>query len=268
MERNLSFTTMGTPELDHRGAIELALELGLGGVDLRCADHLGEIQPGSDEAHLRAVRRDFEQAGLSIPGVLCYHRLDSGSGRWVEAYREHVGLHLRLAAAIGADAIRVWGVRPAEGQRSEELVPGTAGALAEALSRDDSDVGIVMQNHLGFGTARDAVEIARRLGDARFGLVYSPDHALLHEPELGEDLAKQIRSLTHEVYISDLVRGETGHRWVFPGEGEVPLRETVAELDAVGFSGFLSFKWERIWNPELPDARVALPRFVAFVESL
>jgi hypothetical protein len=109
--------------------------------------------------------------------------------------------HLALAAAIGAHAIRVWGVRPAEGQQSEDLVPGTAEAIGQALSRDDSGVGIVMQNHLGFGTARDAVEVAQ-------------------------------------------------------------------QLDAIGFSGFFSFKWEKIWNHDLADARVALPRFLAFMQSL
>jgi sugar phosphate isomerase/epimerase len=268
MDRKLSFTTMGTPELDHRGAIELALELGLGGVDLRCADHLGEIRPGSDDAHLRAVHHDFERAGLSIPGVLCYHAIGSEDDGWIDAYGEHVADHLRLAAAIGAQAIRVWGVRPGEGRSSKELVPGTAQAIGDALARDDSGVGIVMQNHLGFGTARDAVAIADHLDDPRFGLVYSPDHTLLYEPAIDETLAEQVRGLTHEVYVADLVRGNDGHRWVFPGEGEVPLRETVAELDAAGFSGFFSFKWEKIWNPDLPDARAALPRFLAFMRSL
>ena len=45
MKRKLSFTTMGTPQLDHAGAIDLALEVGFDGVDIRCADYLGEVRP-------------------------------------------------------------------------------------------------------------------------------------------------------------------------------------------------------------------------------
>lgn len=259
---------MATPELDHREAIELTLELGLQGIDLRCADHQGELRLGSDAAQLRALRRDFEQAGLSIPGVLCYHGIRAERADWVGAYRKHLSEHLRLAAAIGAQAIRVWGVRPDEGQASEALVSATAEAIASALARDDTGVGIVMQNHLGFATARDAVAIAEQLDHPRFGLVYSPDHTLLHEPEVKGELFERILRRTHEVYIADLNRGEERHRFVYPGEGEVPLRETVAALDAAGFTGFFSFKWEKIWNPDLPDARTALPRFLAFMRSI
>ncbi len=268
MERRLAFTTMGTPDLDHAGAIALARALGFQGVDLRCADFLGEVAPGSDAAHLERVAREFERAGLSIPGLLCYHQIRADAEDWREAYTEHVARHLAIGAALGADAIRVWGVRPAEGQASEALVPDTADAIGRALARDASGVGVVMQNHLGFGTARDAVAIARRLDSPRFGLVYSPDHTVLFEPDTDEALLAEIRRWTREVYIADLVREGDGHRWVYPGEGDVPLRETVAALDAAGFRGFYTFKWEKIWNRELPEPEEAFPRFTAFMGSL
>ena len=53
--------------------------------------------------------------------------------------------------------------------------------------------------------------------------------------------------------MADLVRDGDGQRWIFPGQGEVPLRETIAALDAAGFDGFYSFKWEKIWNPISPS---------------
>ena len=65
MKRKLSFTTMGTPQLDHAGAIDLALEVGFDGVDIRCADSLGEVRPDSSEKQLLQVGRDFEAAAES-----------------------------------------------------------------------------------------------------------------------------------------------------------------------------------------------------------
>ncbi len=112
------------------------------------------------------------------------------------------------------------------------------------------------------------MEIAELLDDARFGIVYSPDHAFLYEPEVDGALAERILRRTHQLYLADVVRSGERHRFVFPGEGEVPLREAVTALDAAGFQGFFSFKWEKIWNAELPDAREALPRFLAFMESI
>lgn len=268
MDRKLSFTTMGTPQLDHEGAIALAQRFGFHGVDLRCAEHLGEVEPGSSDAHLQTVARDFEQAGLSIPSVLCYHQIRSDSDAWVDDYAIHVSSHLRIGAALGAETIRVFGVHPASRLRSSDLVAGSAEAIGRALEQDDSGVGVVVQNHAGAGTALDAVNIGRQLDDPRFGLVYSPDHNFLYEEPANRELLDEIQPWTREVYIADLVREANGHRWVFPGEGEVPLRETVARLDGCGFQGFHAFKWEKIWNPDLPEPEVAMPRFAAFMRSL
>jgi sugar phosphate isomerase/epimerase len=268
MKRKLSFTTMGTPQLDHAGAIELALEVGFDGVDIRCADYLGEVRVDSPEKQLRQIARDFEAAGLQIPSVLCYHQISSASGGWCDEYAEHIASHLAIGAALGARAIRIFGVHPASGQGSDDLVQGSAGAIAAALSDESSGVGIVMQNHAGAGTALDALQIARRLDDPRFGLVYSPDHSFMYEATQGDELLPQIQPWTQQVYLADLVREAEGQRWVFPGEGEVPLRETIAQLDAADFDGFYSFKWEKIWNPDLPEPQVAMPHFVSFMGSI
>ncbi len=268
MKRKLSFTTMGTPQLDHRGAIGLALEIGFDGIDLRCADYLGEVRPDWDESQLRQVARDFEAAGLEIPSVLCYHQVGSASEGWPGEYAEHISCHLAIGAALGARTIRIFGVQPAPEQDSAELVQSSADAIAAALSGDTSGVGIVMQNHAGAGTALDALRIARRLDDPRFGLVYSPDHTFMHEATGSDELLPQIQPWTHQVYVADLAREGDGQRWVFPGQGEVPLRETIAWLDEAGFEGFYSFKWEKIWNPDLPEPQVAMPHFISFMGSI
>jgi sugar phosphate isomerase/epimerase len=268
VKRKLSFTTMGTPQLDHAGAIRLALEVGFDGVDLRCADYLGEVRPASSERELGQVARDFEAAGLEIPSVLCYHQISSASAGWPGEYAGHIQSHLAIGAALGARALRIFGVHPAPGQGSEEVVRGSAEAIASVLSDDTSRVGILMQNHAGAGTALDAVEIARRLDDPRFGLVYSPDHSFMHEAIHGGALLPQIQPWTHQVYVADLVREGDGQRWVFPGQGEVPLRETIPALDAAAFEGFYSFKWEKIWNPDLAEPEVAMPQFISFMGSI
>ncbi len=268
MKRKLSFTTMGTPQLDHAGAIGLALSVGFDGVDLRCADYLGEVCPTTGKDQLRQVARDFQAAGLGIPSVLCYHQVSSASHEWPREYAEHVSSHLAIGAALGARAIRIFGVLPAVDHDSDALVEGSADAIGTALSADDSGVGVVMQNHAGAGTALDALHIARRLDDPRFGLVYSPDHTFVHEESSGEDLLQQIGPWVRQVYVADLMREAEKQRWVFPGQGEVPLRETIRRLDDAGFDGFYSFKWEKIWNPDLAEPEVAMPQFMSFMESI
>jgi sugar phosphate isomerase/epimerase len=57
-------------------------------------------------------------------------------------------------------------------------------------------------------------------------------------------------------------------RACIPGEGIVRNREVLEVLHDQGFDGWVSFKWEKPTYPDLPDAEVALPKFVAFMSAL
>jgi sugar phosphate isomerase/epimerase len=48
--------------------------------------------------------------------------------------------------------------------------------------------------------------------------------------------------------------------YVLPGDGEMPLAETLAVLRENNFSGCVSLEWERMWHPYLPPLRNALVR--------
>lgn len=37
------------------------------------------------------------------------------------------------------------------------------------------------------------------------------------------------------------------------GEGELPIKEIVALLQAKGYTGYLSLEWEKQWRPEIRD---------------
>lgn len=266
--RRLAFTTMGTPDLDHVGAIALARRLGFQGVDLRCAEQKGELDPAAGPAVLGAIARDFEEAGLIIPSLLCYHALRTSTPDWSDGWAAHVRDHLEVARRVGARAIRVFGVHADGTAERGRWLGASAEALASVLAADESGVDILLQNHLGSFSTAEVVRLAERLDDPRLGLVFAPDHAHAHERGPVVDVLEWASPWIREVYVADLVRH--GERWkpVLPGEGEVPLREMVNRLEAACFAGFWSFKWEKIWHADLPGPEEAFPRFLAFMHSL
>ena len=124
----LSFTTMATPDLDHRAAIALAATIGLQGVDLRWSDHLGEVAPGSGAEELAAVKSDFECAGLEIPGLLCYDSLKNDSEERWDLLRADIELFLSIGSAIGAPLIRIFGGHAKDGESMDVYIQGMADA--------------------------------------------------------------------------------------------------------------------------------------------
>ena len=73
----LSFTTMGTPEQDARGAIEFASRFGYQGIDLRISAHKGEIQPDAIDNDLKNVRSILDSEGIELAGLLSYNAVGS-----------------------------------------------------------------------------------------------------------------------------------------------------------------------------------------------
>ena len=69
------------------------------------------------------------------------------------------------------------------------------------------------------------------------------------------------------VHIKDL-RNENG-RWtpVLTGEGTMPVNEIRAVTDKIGYSGFLSFEWEKKWHPSIETAELAVPHFANWFRS-
>jgi sugar phosphate isomerase/epimerase len=55
---------------------------------------------------------------------------------------------------------------------------------------------------------------------------------------------------------------------VLPGEGQLPLAESIALLHASGYDGWLQFEHEKRWHPELLEPEVAFPAFTAWARKL
>ena len=271
MTRKLSFTTMATPEDDHLGAIELAKKLGFAGVDLRCSDYKGEITTDMDDATLRAIGKDFADADIAIPSLLCYNKVQVDESDCWQLVRHELDQLLSIGAQIGVKSIRIFGCHAAKGECMSEFNDRWAEVLVAALEADDTGLDIIIQNHNKSHNAQQSAQLAQKVNSPRFGIVFSPDH-LLWQNELETISLPEVLELvapwTKELYISDMLIDDAGKRSVLPGDGIVPLKETVDFFDNRGFDGYISFKWEKLWNKELPEAGEALPKFVQYMVDL
>jgi sugar phosphate isomerase/epimerase len=79
------------------------------------------------------------------------------------------------------------------------------------------------------------------------------------------ETARLIGRLTHHVHLKD---GKKAGGYTLLGEGEVPVRELVAELHKVGYKGYLSLEWEKAWHPELAEPEVVFPHSARYLSDL
>jgi sugar phosphate isomerase/epimerase len=160
---------------------------------------------------------------------------------------------LELASEWGAPAVRVFG-------GASPVLDDIAQRLEPVLDRaSELGVTVVLETHDSFSSATVVGELLR--------LVESPSFAALwdvHHPyrvgESSQDVVVALGDRIHLVHVKDALRDGDDWRLVPLGEGEVPVRESLAVLDVAGFRGWLTVEWEKRWHPDLAEPEVALPR--------
>jgi len=68
----------------------------------------------------------------------------------------------------------------------------------------------------------------------------------------------RLKKWIKHTHIKDgkLVNGEV--KYVFLGQGEVPIFEAIDLLRKNNYKGYYSFEWEKMWHPELAEPELAL----------
>lgn len=263
----LSFWTLGTPGWSNEQVVDAAKRFGYEGIDLRCNTG-GNISLDSTGAEVEGLKRLFDDAGVKIASLLAYNARGGDDGvDWDIVTRDLIA-NARLARRLGTANMRVNAGRPSSTSPWEAYLEGLAGASKATLAAVE-DVALLVQNHPGSISGAQAGVLAEMVDDQRFGVGFSPDHCV----DMGEDpveVARYIAAWVGQIHVADRTApDENGKmRACLPGTGIVHNRRVLEVLTGEGFDGWLSFKWEKPTYPDLPDAEIALPAFVGFIQRI
>jgi len=264
----LSFTTMATPDLSAREAVEAASRYGYNGIDLRISDYKGEIQIESKDSDIREIREVLNTENIQLAGVLCYNKVGGEDDASWQEMEESIIRHIELGIKLGSPSIRIFGGDPHTKIPFEDYVKYSSDVIGSVLEKVEENIEIVIQNHGNSYGALECIELIKKVNNPRFGLVFSPDHSLM----MGENLKKvfsAVKPYTKQLYVSDVILSaeknkERDYRGILPGKGLVALEEACHAIGGDDFEGFVSFKWEKIWQENLEEPEIALPWFIDY----
>ena len=161
---------------------------------------------------------------------------------------------LELAAEWGVPTVRVFG--------------GSAGSPDDIASRLEQGArprggarrhGSHWRRTTRLQALRSSPTLLRRVESPSFAALWDVHHPY-RVGESPEDVVRALGSRIRLVHIKDARRRGDDWQLVPLGEGEVPVRESLAALRAAGYDGWLTVEWEKRWHPELAEPEDALPR--------
>ena len=272
MKTTLGFSTIACPDLPWREILDVGAAAGMKAVEIRL-DREDRVF-GLPDAELPELK-----AALDARGMVCS---DVGTGLALTDYRpgldEKLAPAFERADAIGAKGVRVFlghsALRVPEGKtENEEGIVRAVAEIARVAKRYSADLWL--EAHGTYSRARDLMRVIDAAGGDGVSVIWD----IFHSYELGESVAESdaiLKNRTVHVHIKDGVKKKDdpdgAMTYTKVGEGEVPLREALALLDARGYAGVLSLEWENMWRPELrsvfPDLASCLAAYRAYFAEL
>jgi sugar phosphate isomerase/epimerase len=170
-----------------------------------------------------------------------------------------------IAAGFGAPFVRVFPFRVPKGplETRHATVRRIAGRVAR-LADSCRHLGVVMlmENGGDFASADDLAEIVDRASHPGVRGCYD----IAAGVSAGDDPTAAIDHLGERLAVVRL-RDRRGDHPVELGTGDLPNAQVVSALGRSGFTGWITYEWERAWIDGLASPELALPRAVQAISS-
>lgn len=255
--------TMGMPKKDIFESISFCAELGLEGIEVRCAEN-GQMHLEALTADDIARIRDHAAAeGVAIACLTPYYRdfmTDEAAAATLDSYRLACG----IARELGCGLVRaISGVWPqADRERREVFERSVAGYREAAVIAADHGVTLAVETHGGQLTfsAAESREFVEAVDHPALGVLWDPYWVRVRGEE---DLAQTIDligpRIVH-VHAKNVRFDADGTRHtVMIDEGELDWCAILAALADLGYDGYISDEYEKFWHPEeLPEPEVGM----------
>jgi sugar phosphate isomerase/epimerase len=272
----LSYSTLACPQWDWQRAIEVAHALRYDGIEWRLVDGkmIDSDFPPNQAEEIGAAVADY---GLGVPALDTSIQLTIPPGARRNATVHDVRRYLVLAERFGASFLRVFAGtygQEVEDALAQDWTQDVLRALEPAL--DDTSVRLAVELHdcgwnragvRGVTSSDFITRLIDAVGPKSAGVQWDVGNSIA-EGEAPEVTWSKIAPFITYLQLKDMSKDANGTWTYVPvGEGELPLADILDLVRGSGFSGWVSFEWEKWWHPEIAEAEDVLPGFVAYVRS-
>lgn len=249
----LAFSTLACPDWPLERVVDAALRYGYEGLELRIVD--GEIvSPAMTGQQRDRTRRAIADAGLALCCVDTSFEIANPVAPIDEALA-----YVDLAADLEGPMIRLFAGAP-DGETWSATVSRTAERLAVLAEHGRSaGVTIAVETHDTFAPG-EALADALSGASQDIGVIWDTLNPILAGEPPERTFAAVVDRIVH-VHVKDGATPPDLEENRLLGDGRVPVGAIIQMLASGGYDAWLSVEWEKKWQPAIPDATVALPRY-------
>jgi sugar phosphate isomerase/epimerase len=261
----LAFSTLGCPNWDLNQIADAVRRFGYDGIELRAVE--GDLdllnRPEFKKTELATTRRRFEDQDISVCCVDTSCNFHSPDANERSEQVDVAIRHSELAAALGASLIRVFPDKVQPGCDRSATRDNIAACLRRIADQSPEGVRVGLETHGDFANANSAKEIVSLAAHPDVAIIWDVANSMSAGDPI-EDAAKIVSPYLAHVHLRDAQPNEESEHWlpVLAGRGNVSFAKTIKALEGIGYDGYISFEWEKYWQPQIEEPEVAFPDFI------
>ena len=266
MGERMAANTWCYRDLSVEEAVSRIASLGLRGVELVAHAPCWHADPRASDEEIERLKEMVGGKGLKIVAVSPATEFLKFTPEGQREQIEHTKANVDLAVKLGAPVVRIFaGGAVPEGRTWEECVSVVVEQLREcARYAEEKGVKLGIESHGKFGTDLEALAaIIERVDSPALGLTLDTANFFVN----GVDPVEAARRLSGRIFHTHLkdaqVLPDGSRKGTALGEGDVPIREVVGELERQGYAGWFCIEYEGEENPD-----VGLRKSVEFLKGL
>jgi fatty-acyl-CoA synthase len=261
-----TLNTLGAPNWDLEQTARQARAYGYAGVDLRLLD--GEvISLESVRANRDRIRTLFPRDELPVTVLATSVRLATADPKVRQRTLDEAHAWIDLAAELQVPVIRYFAARNPPELDLERSIQAVGEMLAQLSDHaEQAGVKVGVETHDEFASSTTVARALALAPNPAVGAVWD----LYHTARMGETPAQalhQIGDRVLNVHLKDGRRTADGWQLLLLGEGEIPVKDALRQLNERGYREYISVEWEKKWHPEIPEPEVAFPQHLALLRD-
>jgi sugar phosphate isomerase/epimerase len=261
----LSFATLGCPTWTLDQIAANAAAMGFDGVELRgvAGEHIGPDEPSAVREQIRTL---FRKQKVDIACISAYNQFTSTEPKIRAEGRAQLENMIGVARDVGCPLIRVFGGHWVGSDREANIRCVVESLTPVVEAAEKNGVQLALENHDAWDCGADIAAVMGEIRSPALGVCWDVVNSFFTEPY--ETTFEAIRDRIIHVHFKDAARSGDRIHSILPGTGQVDLRAALHLLQRKGYTGYLSFEWEKKWEPELEDPEIAFPHYVKFTAGL
>lgn len=264
----ISFSTLACPDWSWEKILDEAKRLGYDGIEIRGIKRvmgLGRLEPFLPQ-NINITMEQLREKNLEISCLDTSCSFDEEAK--VEKSLEEGKEAIDLAQKLNCKFIRVFGNNIPDKNNEAEILNRIASGLDKLGNyAKGKGVTVLIETHGDFSTGDGMLKLLKHVTSKDVGVLWDVTNAYI---DFGEPIAVTFNKLSANIqhtHLKDAKGKYPNAELCLFGQGELSAKEMIRLLRSIGYEGWLSLEWEKMWHPELEEPEISLDVYIKQIKS-